>query len=250
MRMDWKTLSMTDMTQLYLYGYTYDPSQPAQCPDLTSNSRIRPGDANTVGASVTLDALTYMSDGPGRFAQGCLSKFVEAFITGNNSVANKELIANLPNTFDPATRTHTFDKNVVRDYYIKRGIITNRDVAINIQQYHYVDGTNDATKRTYIYNSTAFQLADSEITTNAYLSNHPHCCHVYRDTDTALDRFLFGSGLVEVEVTFEMSEQTRRGYGVTSDADPETYYQDISEMNGCGEYLRTYGMTTTAPTEK
>ncbi len=94
MGMNWTQLSMDDMTMLFLYGSFSVPSE------LTNDALIRPGsyEQSTVGATITIDAVSYMArfTGPGRFAYGSLSPIIQEFMGSNNQASNQELLENVP----------------------------------------------------------------------------------------------------------------------------------------------------------
>jgi hypothetical protein len=168
MGMNWNSLSMDDITMLFLYG-SY--SVPA---DLTNDALVRPGsydDKNTVGATVTIDAVSYMAGavttdlvsgqtGPGRFAFGSLSSLVDEFM-GKKQASNADIIANVAHT-TRANGQMVFTKQALIPWLQSEGYVGGR-VAIDIKQYNYQDATDDVGIRTYIYNSTSFKLADDAL---------------------------------------------------------------------------------------
>lgn len=154
MGLSWNSLSMEEITALYLFGESSAPN------DLTSGAIVnRPGtfEDGTVGATITIDAVSYMDDGPGRFSYGSLSGLVGAFMEG--AAANQDLKNNVAHTVGKNGEV-IFSKADIMNYFISDGVITDKEVAINTKQYNYQDGTDDIAKRTYISNSTAFQLVD------------------------------------------------------------------------------------------
>ncbi|KAF0188857.1 MAG: hypothetical protein FD168_1381 [Desulfobulbaceae bacterium] len=73
-------LNIEQITNLYLYGTLEKPA------DLTSDSLIRPPDVADDQDAMTivhLDAVSFMTSGPGRFANGQQSPLVKAFMEGS-----------------------------------------------------------------------------------------------------------------------------------------------------------------------
>ena len=156
MGMNWTQLSMDDMTMLFLYGSFSVPGE------LTNDALIRPGsyELDTVGATITIDAASYMAGftGPGRFAYGSLSPIVQEFMGSRSQASNQELLENVPHTLN-AEGQRIFNKSDIVGWYLANRYI-DESSPIKVQQYEYQDGTNDVAIRTYIYGTTEFKLAD------------------------------------------------------------------------------------------
>lgn len=70
MTYNWQDLTPTTITNLFLYGTETPPT------DLISNALIRPPETKT---TIKVDAVSFMTSGPGRFANAALSPVVGAF---------------------------------------------------------------------------------------------------------------------------------------------------------------------------
>lgn len=155
MGMNWKSLSMDDITTLFLYGSYSIPA------DLTDDARIRLGsyEQNTVGATITIDAVSYMAGavttdlisgqtGPGRFAFGSLSSLINEFME-DKQASNAEIITNVAHT-TRANGQMVFTKQALAGWLVSQGYV-NGYYGIEIQQYEYQDQTDDVAIRTYIW---------------------------------------------------------------------------------------------------
>lgn len=91
MGLNWTQISMDDMTMLYLYGSFSVPG------DLTNDAIIRP---KNEPVSITIDAVSYMASGPGRFARGSISPLVDEFMSDRSRASNQELLENVPHTIN------------------------------------------------------------------------------------------------------------------------------------------------------
>lgn len=167
MGMNWHSLSMDDITTLFLYGSYAVPA------DLTDDSRVRIGSyaEHTVGATITIDAVSYMAGavttdlisgqtGPGRFAFGSLSSLINEFME-DKQASNADIIANVAHS-TRANGQIVFTKQDIAGWLVSQGYV-NGYYGIEIQQYEYQDGTNDVAIRTYIYGTTSFKLADDAL---------------------------------------------------------------------------------------
>lgn len=79
-------------------------------------------------------------------------------------------------------------------------------------------------------------------TVDTYLSHHPECCRVTRNSKY-LDVYLFVDEVL-VEITYEMSDRNRKG---NSALDNHKHYQSLTVMSTCGEPMHRTGEATTAP---
>ena len=168
MGMNWNSLSMDDITTLFLYG-SY--SVPA---DLTNDALIRLGSYDSVSPdspTITIDAVSYMAravttdlisgqTGPGRFAFGSLSSLINEFME-DKQASNAEIVANVAHT-TRANGQIVFTKQDIFQWLNSRGYVDG-DIAIYVKQYKYQDETDDVAIRTYIYGSTKFKLADDAL---------------------------------------------------------------------------------------
>lgn len=171
MGMNWNSLSMDDITTLFLYGSYAVPA------DLTDDARIRLGSYETnalkqdYGASITIDAVSYMAGaattdlisgqtGPGRFAFGSLSSLIDEFM-GEKQASNADIIANVAHT-TRANGQMVFTKQDIANWLVSQGYV-NGYYGIEIQQYEYQDDADDVAIRTYIYGTTSFKLADNAL---------------------------------------------------------------------------------------
>jgi Ca2+-binding RTX toxin-like protein len=148
MAYDWTQLTKETITRFFLFGTDTPPS------DLTSESLIRPplpappkGQFQQGAVQLELDAVTFMTSGPGRFAlPGVNSDLVAAFM-------------------NPDGRTHgdgTQHIYTLAEMIAKLGLYPSDALKINIQQYAYRDelATADYVSRVYLYNSSKFAIAD------------------------------------------------------------------------------------------
>jgi VCBS repeat-containing protein len=126
----WSQLGINEITNLYLYGATTKPQ------DLTSEALIR---ANGYTRPVQLDAVSFMENGPGRFANGVTISVVKDFMEGKVYAPNGS-----KQTFSLATVT---------------ALLGPLSANVGIAQSSYQDTTDDHASRTYIYQSSPYKLA-------------------------------------------------------------------------------------------
>jgi hypothetical protein len=122
---------MTDIfkiTNLYLYDKQTAPANKAD------DDLIRLEDEDS---DITINTDDFMKNGAGRFAKAPMFDFVSRFFN---------------------------DDTVPAGTYTKQDIASTRYgynyYGWNMQQYDWKDGTNDYAQRVYIYNSSAFKVAD------------------------------------------------------------------------------------------
>ncbi|MHB8921546.1 MAG: calcium-binding protein [Halothiobacillus sp.] len=152
MTYDWTQIGIKEITSLYLYGQVDVPA------NLTDESLIRPKDVKggqRYGADISVDTASFMSTGPGRFALGSMSSMVSAFFSSD-----------IPD--DLFIKGKEYTKEDMRDLIISAGFaskITNSNgqvfYGINFAQVDFSDGAGDYLQRAYVWNSSAFMLADS-----------------------------------------------------------------------------------------
>ena len=133
----WNQLGIVELTNLFLYG---EITQPA---DLSSESRIREADAIK---PISMDAVSFMATGPGRFANGAQIKVVDMFMSGEigvNSGVRQEL------NIDEATAL-TGEENSDRHVYLASNFADEQDEQ---------DEQDDHALRTYLYQTESFRLA-------------------------------------------------------------------------------------------
>jgi len=123
--------SAKEITNYYLYGALNKPS------DLNSEKWI----GREAPEPLSVDAVKYMKDGPGRFASAERFEVVNRF-------------------FDPFDIMSSFLKP---GEYDKKALFEKFHMdfgGMTLQQWAYDDGKDDLTERAYIWNTTAFKLGD------------------------------------------------------------------------------------------
>lgn len=131
----WKELGDVEMTNLFLYGRIAKPS------NLLDDALLRPKDATE---EITMDAVSFMADGPGRFARGAQAKVVTDFMSGGLFAAKQG-----------EKQTFTLSQAMQRSGEDSHNIA--------YKQYNYSDGTADHGSRTYQWNSSPFRVADDVV---------------------------------------------------------------------------------------
>jgi Ca2+-binding RTX toxin-like protein len=153
MTYDWTQITNELITNLFLYGQTTTPV------DLASDSLIRPADDFDTPADnihIQVDMVSYMTDGPGRFALAALSPLVQAFMTYKPIAGETHLNG----------EAYIFNANTLYDALLdKSGIDARQDrhSIFSIHQTSYLDAAGDLGVRSYIYNSGAFKIADTAV---------------------------------------------------------------------------------------
>jgi hypothetical protein len=126
----WSQLGINEITSLYLYGATTKPQ------DVTSEALIRVKGFST---SVQLDAVSFMANGPGRFANAISVPVVQQFMEGR--------------IFSPNGTKQVFSLAAVST------LVGSKSGNTDIWQSNYQDATDDHAYRTYVYQSSSFTLA-------------------------------------------------------------------------------------------
>ena len=83
------TLTAEQITNLYLYGQLTKPADLSALPTRSADIYGGPqGDQLTSGfqTTVQVDALSYMTTGAGRFANGSMSQLVKDFMSGKTII--------------------------------------------------------------------------------------------------------------------------------------------------------------------
>ncbi|WP_051412926.1 proprotein convertase P-domain-containing protein [Methylophilus sp. 5] len=119
----WSEIGINEINNLYLYGSLTKPS---------TVDIHRPKDTTI---TIQMDAASFMSGGAGRMANGTQSKFVNDFMTGTIMPANGTRQVFTADSLDPQDR-----------YF-------------SIQQYNYADGILDSDSRTWIYNTSPYEIS-------------------------------------------------------------------------------------------
>ncbi|MDO8262091.1 MAG: hypothetical protein Q7T21_02590, partial [Gallionella sp.] len=130
----WNQLGINEMTSLYLYGNVIKPT------DLRSDAWIRNPNPNPI----QMDAVSFMSSGPGRFANASNIRLVQAFLNG---------VFGFPDT--GVRQTFTLAQAVAR---LGKG--TENE---SIRQSDYQDSSNVLLLRSYIYQSSSFTIAKGAV---------------------------------------------------------------------------------------
>jgi Ca2+-binding RTX toxin-like protein len=148
MAYNWTQLTNAVVTNFYLYGQATKPT------NLASDSWIRgvgtqnPYPYPALPVVVDVDAVAYMSSGPGRFANASQVPVVAAFMSGGLVAANGQrqvfnigyMASLLDPKFNPANPIKSFS---VRNVF---------------EQRNYSDAIDDRGYRTYVWNSTTYLL--------------------------------------------------------------------------------------------
>ncbi len=129
---DSTTLNSNAILKLYLYGRQGVPS------NLVDPNLVRGRDATTM---IQVDAIDYMANGAGRFANGASFSVVTQFLNGEGALAAGE-----------------YGKFALFDLY---GLTVPAERGAVVHQAFYADGKDDAHDRVNIFNTTAFQLGDN-----------------------------------------------------------------------------------------
>jgi Ca2+-binding RTX toxin-like protein len=128
----------SEITSLYLYGQMSGPADPLS--STVISPKIVAGQPGRT--FVEYDATDFMTNGPGRFALGCLSSIVDRFF---NPQPGDPTIPPKPGGYTKAELNQFYNLT----YY-----------GIDIQQYDYDDGKGDYAERVYLWNSGAFKISD------------------------------------------------------------------------------------------
>jgi len=153
---NWNDFGINQITNFYLYGAIDKPAA------LLDDARIRSSVSLTdptesFTASITMDAVSFMADGPGRFAKASLSAFVGGFFQSNNPA------------FQATGQRHEFHKADIASTLGYIDIFGNLNTSagdIRFQAYNYDDGRHgpdDYLLRSYMYNSESFKLSDNVV---------------------------------------------------------------------------------------
>lgn len=135
--------TVKDIVNMYLYGQASTPE------NLLNTSLIRP--AATAPLVIDINALEYMTGGPGRFAVGAQFDLVKDFFTADSSVflSAGTVLANGDRVFSKVEAAALF------------GFGPNDFYGWNTQQYLWRDGTDDYAVRTFVYGSSSFKIGDN-----------------------------------------------------------------------------------------
>ena len=140
---DWKNLTNEVMTSFYLYG---TPTPPG---DL--NDRVRDPHRNV---AVVIDAASFMSSGPGRYANPSQVAFVKMLF------GPPEVLSTWVRKWDIDT-TKTWTVGEIKAIILRKGGTLGDFFTHSLQQYRLDASSSDYAQRTYIYNSEKFDLSDS-----------------------------------------------------------------------------------------
>ena len=133
----WNQLGINEVTNLYLYGSVSKPV------NLRSESLIR----DTLPLAVEMDAVSFMSSGPGRFANASQFKLVQAFMGGGAFVFPA----------NGARQVFTLDQAVAR-FGGGNPEIKNKPQNLSILQSNYQDGSDDLLMRAYVYQTSGYTI--------------------------------------------------------------------------------------------
>jgi hypothetical protein len=137
----WNELGINEITNLFLYGQF-------QTPVNKENDAIIRDETNV---TVTMDAVSMMLDGTGRYAFASNSSLIEAFM-GGNTISDSLLQQNMQQGVKTTYTKKKLASLLGLNYY-----------GITVKQYMYGWTTSDYLKRSYIYNTQAFKIADDAV---------------------------------------------------------------------------------------
>lgn len=140
---DWKNLTNEVMTSFFLYG---TPTPPQAL-----NDRVKDPHRNV---AVVIDAASFMSNGPGRYANPSQVPFVQ-MLFGPPAV----LLSWVRKWGIETTRSWTVGE--LKALILREGGTLGDFFTHTLQQYRIDAGSLDYAQRTYIYNSEKFDLSDS-----------------------------------------------------------------------------------------
>lgn len=158
---DYRTLTASRMTELFLYGERGKPQ------DFVDDTLLRGPDP----FQLVVAAPSYMSDGPGRFVKPAMFALITNFF--NSDIFNQT--------------------GGVRTTYTAQQMlsIVGGSLFTSIQQYNYDDAKHDIAERTYVWNSTSFGISpDATFVVEADGTRHIENLQI-RPAD---DNFDFSSG--------------------------------------------------------
>jgi Ca2+-binding RTX toxin-like protein len=127
----YSTLTENELTSLYLYGTTTPPAE--------YEDRLRPSTSPQIDLSI--DAVSYMADGSGRYATGDRFAAIQAFFQDTTLTANTYSATSLKASLG----------------------LTDAAFQTVVRQSQEDPSSADYGKRTYIYNSTSFVIEESAV---------------------------------------------------------------------------------------
>jgi hypothetical protein len=141
-------LTVIEVTRQYLYGRTTQPTPTSLVDEaLTRRPPYSPADATF---RLQQDFVSYMTDGPGRFALGFQFRFVNNFFARDEE---GNYIFDIPvGTYD-----QTDGPNGITQYVDWAG----QPRHIGFSNWQYDDGRGDYGSRTYIWGTVAFDIVNS-----------------------------------------------------------------------------------------
>ena len=142
----WDELDEKTATNLYLYGTLETPA--------ALYDRIYPADYEGGafgGPRVLVDAVSYMADGPGRYATPFLAPAVEDFLVN---------LSGMP--IEPGEYSQSYIQNLYGyDPLKENGDPSYNGFKFMLSQYELQPGTADYDQRTYVYNTGGFVIIDN-----------------------------------------------------------------------------------------
>ena len=138
--LSWQELTNEKITNLFLYGTLHTPA--------SFFSRLRGSEADANIPVVSMDTVSFMQSGPGRYARASEIGFVQRFFDGEFTFPEKE----------------GEEKGYTKDEIIKLGLgVTSKDFNF-VQEHYQVDAESpDYALRTYIYNHLSFTVSQSTL---------------------------------------------------------------------------------------
>ncbi len=133
--LSWNDLTINTMTNLYLYGQVDAPA------DLQDAALIRQPETKPALTTITLtDVASFMTDGPGRYANGAQSSLVNLFMNGVLMPSNGEKQERLVESFDLP--------------------LINKERFFTISQVEYDPNSADFDARAYVFGHENFAIAE------------------------------------------------------------------------------------------
>jgi len=136
----WDELDIHTVTNLYLYGTAQTPAHYVDRLRLKAEYDALINNDGDKVMTIKVDAVSYMNDGPGRYASPSQAPVVDQFFNGQLTLANG---------------IYTAAELQLSSYGISRD-----DFKISVAQYQINAGDDDYLERTYVFNNSGFILSD------------------------------------------------------------------------------------------
>lgn len=146
---DWTKLDIHTVTNLFLYGAVDTPVHYVdRLRDASEYASLPTGDEGERQLVVEIEMASYMTDGPGRYARASEATAVHDFFEGP-----------LAGQLQPNTAYYKAD--LAQFGYLDSQTGADNPFRVTVQQYLVDPDSPDYALRTYIYNSSLFELSDT-----------------------------------------------------------------------------------------